>query len=177
LRPTLVLLSARACGEVADATYQGAALVELLHTATLVHDDVVDNADRRRGIFSINALWKNKIAVLVGDFLLSRGLPALGLAGAPGFQGYLSTSCDFGAARVVDYRTPANPDLAEFCDVDGASDVSPDDVPSIALEAGRGLYGEGYTDANPNRDTEIPTFNLGKTTIGRGEEILARCWA
>ncbi len=74
LRPTLVLLSARACGEVADATYQGAALVELLHTATLVHDDVVDDADRRRGIFSINALWKNKIAVLMGDFLLSRGL-------------------------------------------------------------------------------------------------------
>ncbi len=74
LRPTLVLLSAHACGEVTGATYQGAALVELLHTATLVHDDVVDDADRRRGVFSINALWKNKIAVLMGDFLLSRGL-------------------------------------------------------------------------------------------------------
>ncbi|PIQ60990.1 MAG: polyprenyl synthetase [Bacteroidetes bacterium CG12_big_fil_rev_8_21_14_0_65_60_17] len=74
LRPTLVLLSARACGQISEATYQGAALVELLHTATLVHDDVVDDADRRRGVFSINALWKNKIAVLMGDFLLSRGL-------------------------------------------------------------------------------------------------------
>jgi octaprenyl-diphosphate synthase len=74
LRPVLVLLTARACGEISDTTYRGAALVELLHTATLVHDDVVDDADRRRGLFSINALWKNKIAVLLGDFLLSRGL-------------------------------------------------------------------------------------------------------
>lgn len=74
LRPTLVLLSAKACGTIAEPTFQGAALVELLHTATLVHDDVVDDADRRRSAFSINALWKNKIAVLLGDFLLSRGL-------------------------------------------------------------------------------------------------------
>lgn len=74
LRPLLVLLSARACGGITDSTYRGAALVELLHTATLVHDDVVDDADRRRDVFSINALWKNKIAVLLGDFLLSRGL-------------------------------------------------------------------------------------------------------
>ncbi len=74
LRPLLVLLSARACGGIGDTTYRGAALVELLHTATLVHDDVVDDADRRRGFFSINALWKNKVAVLLGDFLLSRGL-------------------------------------------------------------------------------------------------------
>lgn len=74
LRPVLVLLSARACGTVSESTYRGAALVELLHTATLVHDDVVDDADRRRGVFSINALWKNKVAVLLGDFLLSRGL-------------------------------------------------------------------------------------------------------
>ena len=74
LRPILVLLSAKAAGDVQESTYRGAALVELLHTATLVHDDVVDDADRRRGMFSINALWKNKIAVLLGDFLLSRGL-------------------------------------------------------------------------------------------------------
>ncbi|MEQ9103860.1 MAG: polyprenyl synthetase family protein [Rhodothermales bacterium] len=74
LRPTLVLLSAKAAGQVGESTFRGAALVELLHTATLVHDDVVDDADRRRGVFSINALWKNKIAVLLGDFLLSRGL-------------------------------------------------------------------------------------------------------
>lgn len=74
LRPTLVLLSAKAAGQVGESTFRGAALVELLHTATLVHDDVVDDADRRRGMFSINALWKNKIAVLLGDFLLSRGL-------------------------------------------------------------------------------------------------------
>ncbi len=74
IRPLLVLLSARTCGGITETTYRGAALVELLHTATLVHDDVVDDAERRRGVFSINALWKNKIAVLVGDFLLSRGL-------------------------------------------------------------------------------------------------------
>jgi octaprenyl-diphosphate synthase len=74
LRPMLVLFSAHLCGGITAATYRGAALVELLHTATLIHDDVVDDSDKRRGFFSINAIWKNKIAVLVGDFLLSRGL-------------------------------------------------------------------------------------------------------
>ncbi len=74
MRPMLVLLSAKMCGSVSETTYRGAALVELLHTATLVHDDVVDDSSKRRGRFSINALWKNKIAVLFGDFLLSRGL-------------------------------------------------------------------------------------------------------
>lgn len=74
IRPVLVLLSAQLCGGVTAKSYRAAALVELLHTATLVHDDVVDEAERRRGLFSINALWKNKIAVLLGDFLLSRGL-------------------------------------------------------------------------------------------------------
>ncbi len=75
IRPLLVLLSAQACGSTTtDMTHRAAALVELLHTATLVHDDVVDDAEERRGVFSINALWKNKIAVLLGDFLLSRGL-------------------------------------------------------------------------------------------------------
>lgn len=75
IRPLLVLLSAKACtGQATDITHRAAALVELLHTATLVHDDVVDDAEKRRGVFSINALWKNKIAVLMGDFLLSRGL-------------------------------------------------------------------------------------------------------
>ncbi|HXR79279.1 MAG TPA: polyprenyl synthetase family protein, partial [Saprospiraceae bacterium] len=74
MRPIFVLLSARMCGEITPKTYTAASLVELLHTATLVHDDVVDDADQRRGFFSINALWKNKIAVLVGDYLLSRGL-------------------------------------------------------------------------------------------------------
>ena len=74
IRPILVLLSAKVCGGVTESTYHAAALVELLHTATLVHDDVVDEAERRRGVFSINALWKNKVAVLFGDFLLSRGL-------------------------------------------------------------------------------------------------------
>ncbi len=74
MRPMLVLLSAKMCGSVSESTYRAAALVELMHTATLVHDDVVDTAERRRGVFSINALWKNKIAVLFGDFLLSRGL-------------------------------------------------------------------------------------------------------
>jgi octaprenyl-diphosphate synthase len=75
IRPTLVLLAARASGGGGDArAYRAATLVELLHTATLVHDDVVDEAERRRGAFSINALWKNKVAVLFGDYLLSRGL-------------------------------------------------------------------------------------------------------
>src|SRR3954470_8993698 len=74
LRPMFVFLSARLHGEVNESTYRAAALVELLHTATLVHDDVVDEALERRGFFSINAIWKNKIAVLVGDYLLSKGL-------------------------------------------------------------------------------------------------------
>ena len=74
MRPMFVFLTAKICGNVNDSTYTAAALIELLHTATLVHDDVVDDANMRRGFFSINALWKNKIAVLVGDFLLSRGL-------------------------------------------------------------------------------------------------------
>ncbi len=74
VRPMFVFLSAQMCGKVSDATYDGASLVELLHTATLVHDDVVDDSIERRGFFSINALWKNKIAVLVGDYLLSKGL-------------------------------------------------------------------------------------------------------
>ncbi len=74
IRPMFVFFSASLCGGITEATHRGAALVELLHTATLVHDDVVDNSYERRGYFSINALWKNKIAVLVGDFLLSKGL-------------------------------------------------------------------------------------------------------
>ncbi len=74
LRPMFVLLSAKLGGNISESTYRAASLVELLHTATLVHDDVVDEANERRGFFSINALWKNKIAVLVGDYLLSKGL-------------------------------------------------------------------------------------------------------
>lgn len=74
LRPMFVLLSAKLTGEINDKTYRAASLVELLHTATLVHDDVVDESYERRGFFSINALWKNKVAVLVGDYLLSKGL-------------------------------------------------------------------------------------------------------
>src|SRR5438067_2685929 len=74
IRPMLVLLSAKACGEVNDATYRAATLVELLHTATLVHDDVIDEADTRRGLASIRALWRNKAGVLMGDYLLAKGL-------------------------------------------------------------------------------------------------------
>lgn len=74
MRPMFVFLSCGVTGAINESTYRGAALIELLHTATLVHDDVVDDANYRRGFFSINALWKNKIAVLVGDYLLSRGL-------------------------------------------------------------------------------------------------------
>ncbi|TAF74362.1 MAG: polyprenyl synthetase family protein [Bacteroidetes bacterium] len=74
IRPMFVFFVAKLCGGLNEKTYRGAALIELLHTATLVHDDVVDESNYRRGFFSINALWKNKIAVLVGDYLLSRGL-------------------------------------------------------------------------------------------------------
>ncbi|TFF34313.1 polyprenyl synthetase family protein [Mucilaginibacter psychrotolerans] len=74
IRPMFVFFSASICGGINESTHRGAALVELLHTASLVHDDVVDNSYQRRGFFSINALWKNKIAVLVGDYLLSKGL-------------------------------------------------------------------------------------------------------
>jgi len=74
MRPMFVFLTAKLFGKFEENTYRAAAMIELLHTATLVHDDVIDEADFRRGYFSINALWKNKIAVLVGDFLLSRGL-------------------------------------------------------------------------------------------------------
>lgn len=74
LRPMLVFLTAKLHGEINDSSYRGASLIELMHTATLVHDDVVDDANLRRGFFSINALWKNKIAVLVGDYLLSKVL-------------------------------------------------------------------------------------------------------
>jgi octaprenyl-diphosphate synthase len=74
MRPMFVFLSAGTVGDIQESTFRGASLIELLHTATLVHDDVVDDSNYRRGFFSINALWKNKIAVLVGDYLLSRGL-------------------------------------------------------------------------------------------------------
>lgn len=74
LRPMFVFLAAGTCGAIDESTYRGASLIELIHTATLVHDDVVDDSDYRRGFFSVNALWKNKIAVLVGDYLLSRSL-------------------------------------------------------------------------------------------------------
>lgn len=74
MRPMFVFLSAGASGLISESTFTGASLIELLHTATLVHDDVVDSANYRRGFFSVNALWKNKAAVLVGDFLLSKGL-------------------------------------------------------------------------------------------------------
>lgn len=74
MRPMFVFLAANLAGGVTDRTYRAASLIEMIHTATLVHDDVVDDANKRRGFFSVNALWKNKIAVLVGDFLLSKGL-------------------------------------------------------------------------------------------------------
>jgi octaprenyl-diphosphate synthase len=74
MRPMFVFFSAQLCGGISESTHRAAALVELLHTASLVHDDVVDDAYERRGFLSINAVWKNKIAVLVGDFLLARGL-------------------------------------------------------------------------------------------------------
>ena len=77
MRPMFVFLTAKMLSkdnQITDKTFRGASVIELIHTATLVHDDVVDDSNRRRGFFSINALWKNKIAVLVGDFLLSKGL-------------------------------------------------------------------------------------------------------
>ncbi len=74
IRPIIVFLCAKACGSVNESTFRGATLVEILHTATLVHDDVVDDADTRRGLASIKAVWQNKVAVLMGDYLLSTGL-------------------------------------------------------------------------------------------------------
>ena len=76
MRPMFVFLTAKmvSSGSINERTYRGASVIELIHTATLVHDDVVDDSNKRRGFFSVNALWKNKIAVLVGDYLLSKGL-------------------------------------------------------------------------------------------------------
>ena len=74
IRPLFVFFSAAMFGGIGEKTYRAAALIELLHTATLIHDDVVDDSNERRGFFSLNALWKNKISVLVGDYLLARGL-------------------------------------------------------------------------------------------------------
>src|SRR6185295_5723306 len=74
LRPMFVLLTAKLCGDINESTYRAASLVELLHTATLVHDDVVDESMERRGFFSTYALWKAKVSVLVGDYLLAKGL-------------------------------------------------------------------------------------------------------
>ena len=74
MRPLFVFLAAGICGDITESTYRAASFIEMMHTATLVHDDVVDDSDLRRGFFSIKAIWKNKIAVLVGDYLLSRGL-------------------------------------------------------------------------------------------------------
>lgn len=74
MRPLFVFLTAGVSGQIDERTYRGGSLIELLHTASLVHDDVVDDSNFRRGFFSVNAIWKNKIAVLVGDYLLSRGL-------------------------------------------------------------------------------------------------------
>ena len=74
IRPMFVFLTCRMFGEITEKSYRSASLIELLHTATLIHDDVVDESHLRRGFFSLNAIWKNKIAVLVGDFLLSKGL-------------------------------------------------------------------------------------------------------
>src|SRR4030043_1068464 len=74
IRPLFVFLSAKMLGNTGDSTFRAASLIELLHTATLIHDDVVDESYERRGFFSINALWKSKVAVLIGDYLLSKGL-------------------------------------------------------------------------------------------------------
>ncbi len=74
MRPLFVFLSSKLTGEITESTYTAASLIELMHTATLVHDDVVDESNERRGVFSINALWKSKVAVLLGDYLLARGL-------------------------------------------------------------------------------------------------------
>ena len=74
IRPMFVFLSAKMLGKINETSYTAASLIELLHTATLIHDDVVDESYERRGFFSINALWKSKVAVLLGDYLLSKGL-------------------------------------------------------------------------------------------------------
>src|SRR6266576_947208 len=74
LRPMFVFLSAKVCGSINESTYRAASMVEILHTATLVHDDVVDDSMERRGFFSVYGRWKNKVSVLVGDYLCAKGL-------------------------------------------------------------------------------------------------------
>ena len=74
IRPLFVFLSAGLSGTISNSTYRAAILIEILHTATLIHDDVVDESNYRRGFFSVNALWKSKYSVLIGDYLLSKGL-------------------------------------------------------------------------------------------------------
>ena len=109
IRPALVLLTAKACGAISESSFRGAALVEILHTATLIHDDVVDEADTRRGFPSINAVWKNKIAVLMGDYMLAKGL-LLSLDNddflflkiiSDKTASLISTCCQIGAASVT----------------------------------------------------------------------------
>jgi octaprenyl-diphosphate synthase len=92
IRPMYVLLSAKMFGPVNDNSYIAAAMIELMHTATLVHDDIVDDANERRGFFSVNALWKNKIAVLVGDYLLAKGLHISVESGQTALLGILSAT-------------------------------------------------------------------------------------
>ncbi len=92
VRPAMVFLAAELCGGVNDRSYIGASMVELLHTATLVHDDVVDDSDKRRGLATINAEWNNKIAVLIGDFLLAKGLLAATANNEFGFLHATSTA-------------------------------------------------------------------------------------
>jgi len=112
IRPILVLLSAKLCGEINPRTYTAATLVEMLHTATLIHDDVVDDAKTRRGLASINAVWKNKIAVLMGDFMLSRGLLLALENDECGFL-KITACCELGAASTSNDRSEISL-LSEF---------------------------------------------------------------
>ena len=98
MRPMFVMLTAELCGGITERTYRVASLIEMIHTATLVHDDVVDDAMERRGFFSINAMWKNKVAVLVGDYLLSKGL---------------QLSCEFKDYDFLDLISTATKEMSE----------------------------------------------------------------
>ncbi|MBN2637569.1 MAG: polyprenyl synthetase family protein [Bacteroidales bacterium] len=114
IRPIIVLYTAQMMGEINEAAYDAATLIELLHTATLVHDDVVDDSYKRRGVFSINALWKNKIAVLSGDYLLSKGLLLAVEKGHPHLLKYVSKATrDMSEGELLQIEKARKLDISE----------------------------------------------------------------
>lgn len=185
MRPMFVLLVAKLMGGVRPETYRAAALIELLHTATLVHDDVVDDAEERRGFFSINALWKNKISVLVGDFLLSRGLLLSLENGDYNLLQITSKAVKLMSegellqmekARRLDITEDVYYDVIRMktasliasCTESGAASVAPDDAESIEKMR---LFGEYVGMAFQIKDDLLDYGIEDKTDIGKPKGI------